>query len=228
MLHEFAHDIWLADGPEIIGAVGFAFPTRMAVIRTDRGLLIWSPIAPDDALMAQIAELGEVGFLLAPNTLHVTYLAQWAAAYPKAQIVGAPGVAAKCPDLPVTELSGASFGGWGPCLSHQLIHGNAIVLEAVLFHHASGTVIFTDLLQNMPKGWYKGWRAVVARLDKMVGMEPAVPRKFRMAFTDRNVARCDMSAVLSWPIQRVVMAHGTPVEADGGAFLRRAFSWLLR
>ena len=33
--------------------------------------------------------------------------------------------------------------------------------------------------------------------------------------------------VLDWPAQRVVMAHGTPVEEDGQAFLRRAFAWLM-
>jgi hypothetical protein len=32
--------------------------------------------------------------------------------------------------------------------------------------------------------------------------------------------------VLAWPIERVLIAHGTPVEKDGQAFLRHAFSWM--
>ena len=103
---------------------------------------------------------------------------------------------------------------------------NAIAPEVVLFHRASGTVLFTDLLQQMPRGWYRGWRALVAGLDGMTGPEPAVPRKFRLAFTDRRAARAGIARVLGWPIERVLMAHGTPVTQDARAYLRSAFGWL--
>jgi hypothetical protein len=33
--------------------------------------------------------------------------------------------------------------------------------------------------------------------------------------------------VLAWPIERVVIAHGVLPTADGAAFVRRAFAWLL-
>ena len=51
--------------------------------------------------------------------------------------------------------------------------------------------MFTDLLQQMPQGWYKGWRSLVARLYLMTGPRPQVPRKFRLAFTGRAQARAD-------------------------------------
>jgi hypothetical protein len=34
--------------------------------------------------------------------------------------------------------------------------------------------------------------------------------------------------VLAWPIERVVIAHGLLPTAGGAAFVRRAFTWLLR
>ncbi len=34
-----------------------------------------------------------------------------------------------------------------------------------------------------------GWRALVAKLDLMTGGEHSVPRKFRIAFTNRRAAR---------------------------------------
>jgi hypothetical protein len=53
-----------------------------------------------------------------------------------------------------------------------------------------------------------------------------VPRKFRIAFTKRRAARDSLQRIFAWPAERVLMAHGTPVEKDAQAFLRRAFRWL--
>lgn len=64
--------------------------------------------------------------------------------------------------------------------------------------------------------------ARVAKLDLMVGPEPSVPRKFRVAFTSRRAARDSLQRIFAWPTEKVLMAHGTPVEKDAQAFLRRA------
>jgi hypothetical protein len=100
-----------------------------------------------------------------------------------------------------------------------MVHGNLITTEVVFFHIKSGTVLFTDLILS-------GWRAVVAKLDLMVGPEPSVPRKFRLAFTNRRGARDSLKRIFAWPAEKVLMAHGTPVEKGARAFLRRAFGWL--
>jgi hypothetical protein len=60
----------------------------------------------------------------------------------------------------------------------------------------------------------------------MVGSEPSVPRKFRLAFTNRRAARASLEHVLSWPAEKVLMAHGTPVSEDRQAFIGRTFRWL--
>jgi hypothetical protein len=104
--------------------------------------------------------------------------------------------------------------------------GNAITSELVFFHRNSGTAIFADLIQQLPTDWFSGWRAVVARWDRMLGSEPSVPRKFRAAFIDRRAARESLARILAWPAEKVLMAHGTPVTEDGTAFIRRAFKWL--
>jgi hypothetical protein len=53
-----------------------------------------------------------------------------------------------------------------------------------------------------------------------------VPRKFRLAFTDRAAARRRCRRILAWPAEQVLMAHGPVIESDGQAFLARAFRWL--
>ncbi len=115
---------------------------------------------------------------------------------------------------------------WDGDIVSVTVPGNLITTEVVFFHQRSRTAIFTDLLQNFPPGWFTGWRAVVARLDLMVSPEPQVPRKFRTAFTNRRSARAALAQIREWPVEKVLMAHGTPVENDGAAFIARAFRWL--
>lgn len=228
-LRPFGPEIWLADGGQAQVA-GFRYPTRMAVIRlTGGGLLVWSPVALDDGLSAELAALGEVRCLVAPNSLHDLHLAQWCSAFPTARLFAAPGLAAKRPDLRIdVELDDAPPGDWPADLDYVLMAGNAITTEAVVFHRPSRTVLFTDLLQQFPRSWFSGWRALVARLDLMTEAQPTVPRKFRVAFTDRHAGRAALSRILVWPSDKVVMAHGTPVERDGRAFIAAAFGWLTR
>lgn len=226
-LRPFGPGIWLADGGQA-DVAGFRYPTRMTVIRlADGDLFVWSPVALSDALREAVAGLGEVRHVVAPNSLHHLYLGEWQAAWPQARLYAAPGLTAKRTDLGFhAELGDTPPSEWAVDLDQVPVRGNRITTEVVFFHRPSGVVLFTDLIQQFPPGWFRGWRALVARLDLMTGAEPSVPRKFRVAFTDRKAARADLAHILDWPCAKVVMAHGAPVEHDGRAFLARAFRWL--
>ncbi len=67
----------------------------------------------------------------------------------------------------------------------------------------------------------------MASLDLMVGDAPNVPRKFRLGFGNRKKARATVAKLLEWPIERLLMAHGAPVRADGQKVLARTFRWLI-
>jgi Domain of unknown function (DUF4336) len=226
MLHSYGPGLWLADGPTVTAAAGFHFPTRMAVIRlASGGLLLWAPVAPTDALRAEVERLGPVRHIVAPNKLHNLFLAPWKAACPDAMLHAAPGLRDRRPDLTFdADLSGSPHPDWAGEVD-QIVLRNRIADEVVFFHRESGTVLFTDLLQGLPQGWFSGWRALVARLDAMTGDEPAVPRKFRLAVSDRSALRKGLHVILGWPARQVVMAHGTPVTTEAPAFLARAFAW---
>lgn len=227
LLRPFGPEIWLVEGPETEVA-GFRYPTRMAVIRLAGGrLLIWSPVALSEPLRDQLAELGAVAHLVAPNSLHHLFLGPWRQAYPQARLYAAPGLSQRRKDIHVdVELGDAPPPEWASDLDQVLVPGNKITTEIVFFHRPSGTVLFTDLLQQFPPGWFRGWRAVIARWDLMTAPEPSTPRKFRLAFVDRRAARAALARILAWPSSQVVMAHGRPVEEGGQAFIARAFRWL--
>lgn len=227
MLRPLGAQIWTADGSETAVA-GFRYATRMTIIRlSDGSLFVWSPVALWEALKAEIDVLGDVRHLVAPNSLHHLFLAEWCAAYPQAKLYAAPGLRARRPDLAFdADLGDAPPAAWAEEIDQVVVRGNAITAEVVFFHRPSRTVLFTDLIQHFPRGWFTGWRALVARLDLMTADAPQVPRKFRTAFTDRKAARAALARILDWPAEQVVMAHGPLIEREGQAFIARTFRWL--
>jgi hypothetical protein len=227
MLNPFGDEVWTADGADVVVA-GFHYPTRMAVIRlSQQRLFIWSPIPLTDALRAEVDALGQVRHIIAPNSLHHLFLPEWEAAFPAAKVCAPPGLRKKREDIAFdADLGNAPDPNWAREIDQVLMQGNLITTEVVFFHVKSGTVLFTDLIQQLPANSLSGWRALVAKLDLMTGPEPAVPRKFRVAFTNRRAAREALQRIYAWPAKKVLMAHGTPVENDAPAFLRRAFGWL--
>ncbi|WP_424981806.1 DUF4336 domain-containing protein [Maritalea sp. S77] len=228
MLRSFGDEIWTVDGPQIKAAAGFHYPTRMIIIRlTDQSLFVWSPIKLTPELREAVNGIGEVRYLVAPNSLHHTYLQDWHHAYPLAKIYAAPDLLAKRKDIRFDGvLADTPNPEWAEQIDQVVMEGNAITKEVVFYHAKSRTVIFTDLLQQMPPDFYRGWRRIVAKLDLMTDDQPQVPRKFRLAFTKKEPARQALMKIQSWPAERVLMAHGTPVEQDGKAFIAKAFAWL--
>lgn len=228
MLHPFGPEIWIADGADVTGALGFRFPTRMALVRLpDGGLWVWSPIALTPALRQEIDALDPVAHLVAPNSLHHTFLADWRDAYPSARLHAAPGLRTARADIAFTDdLSDTPPAAWAAQIAQVVVPSNTLTTEVVFFHRPSGTVLVTDLIQQMAPDRFTGWRGIVARLDLMVAPRPSVPRKFRMAFTDRPAARAAIDRILEWPADKLIIAHGTPITQDARTVITDAFGWL--
>lgn len=227
MLQDFGEDIWIADGPRTAVA-GFWYPTRMAVIRLTGGaLFVWSPVALGADLRAAVDGLGVVRHIVAPNSLHHLFVAEWKRAYPDARLYAPPGLRTRRKDVAFDgDLTDAPSADWAEDFDQVQVGGNLITTEVVFFHRKSRTALFTDLIQHFSPDWFTGWRAIVARLDLMTAAEPEVPRKFRNAFVNRPAARAALRRILAWPAEKVLMAHAAPVERDGQAFIRRTFRWL--
>jgi len=226
-LTPFGPSIWLASGTTLFTA-GFGYPTRATIVQLGNGdLVVISPVALSAALGKALDALGPVRHLIAPNHLHHCFMQDWIAAYPDATVYGAPKLAAKRPDLSFDHtLSDSPPPALSDALSQVVFQGNRITTEVVFFHYASGTAIFTDLLQQFDRDYHRGWRAVIARLDLMVTARPTVPRKFRLATTDRRAARTALRQILDWPVTAIVLAHGRPVIENAPDCLHAAFDWL--
>lgn len=229
MLQSLGKGLWTTSGPIAVVA-GFRYPTRMVVIRLrDGGLFIWSPVALNDTLRAAVDALGPVHHIVAPNALHHLHVGEWRLAYPDATIYAAPGLRDRRQDMVFDDdLGETSPAAWSGEIDQVVVRGNWITSEVVFFHRNSRTAIFTDLIQHFEPGWFRGWRAVVARLDLLTAPAPTVPNKFRIAVVRRKLARDALHHILARPIEKVVMAHAAPVHEGGQAVVARAFRCLTR
>ncbi|MFL5236518.1 MAG: DUF4336 domain-containing protein [Rhizomicrobium sp.] len=226
-LEPIGNSIWIAEGP-VVSFEGFAYPTRMAVIRLENGdLFIWSPIALAPALKEQIETLGSVRHLVSPNKLHHLSLYEWHTAFPESLVYASPGLSRKRRDICFkAELGDVPEPAWTGELDQVAMGGSFVMTEIVFFHRLSRTAIFADLIENFRPDWFKGWRAILARLLGIVMPNGGAPREWRITFWDRKAARAALGRILAWQAERVVMAHGEIVRGGGAEFIRKSFRWL--
>ena len=224
-LQPFADDLFLADGPKV-SFYGFPYPTRMAVAVLPGGLWVWSPIEPDDALVDEVKALGEVRWIVEPNRLHHLFLPAWMERFPEAQAFGAPGLAAKRPDLAFAgELGDTPDPGWAGVLDQVVVASRAFA-EVLFFHRPSSTALVCDLVQRMDPEHFHGWKKQVMKLEGLVGEHGSSPRELRAAFLSRGPARAAVDTALAWDPERLVIAHGACAPEHGRAVLAEGLAWL--
>lgn len=193
-------------------------------------LWVWSPVRFTADLRADVDRLGPVRHLVSPNKLHHLYLKEWKTAYPEAALWGPQSTIKKRSDLSFREpLTDNPPQDWLPDIDQAWFRGSFAMDEIVFFHRTSGTAIVADLIQTfsdrfLRKHW--GWFRFLARLDGLTQDQAGAPREWRLSFINRAPARRARAKVLSWNCQRVIVAHGEWVRADGHALLQKSFRWL--
>lgn len=222
MLQAIAPEIWHLQHQFV--ASGMRISSRMTVVRLASGALwLHSPVPMSAELRSQLAALGRVEFIVAPNKMHHLFAEECLAAFPDAKLFGAPGLKAKRPDLQdLTELGSVAEAAWQDELEQQFFGGIPSGNETVWFHKSSGTLIMTDLCQ-----WWQGALPFATRAyAALTGVRRrlSVPRTVRWMVKDRQAARTSAQAILQWPITRVIVAHNAIVEDDAHAALEQALS----
>ena len=232
-LKPVAGDIWVIDGP-MIRFYGLPFSTRATVVRLEGGdLWVHSPTHLSDGLQAELAALGPVRHLIAPNWIHYAHIGAWKAEFPQAMAWAAPGVTARaakkgvplpaCRDLaPVAETP------WQGEIDQIIVEGSPVHREAVFFHRASRTLILTDLIENFEPARLGWWMRPLVRLGGIADPHGGMPRDMRASFgRGRDRLRRAVETMIGWAPERVILAHGRWYDRNGVAELRRAFGWVL-
>jgi hypothetical protein len=201
---------------------GARLPVRMTVVRlAERRLLLHSPVPIDDAAAGELAGLGEVAHLVAPNRLHHLWLAPAAQRWPEAAVWLAPGLAARYPELSAAPLAAEAPPAWADELDQTVIAGAPRMEEHVFFHRATRTLICSDLVFHVTRPANLRTRLLLW-LVGAGGGRLATSRVWRLMVKDRAAAAGSLDRVHAWDIERIIPAHGDVVERDGRAALAAA------
>jgi hypothetical protein len=205
---------------------GVHLPSRMTIIRLPSGdLLLHSPVPIDDALAAELAQLGPVAHVVAPSLFHHLFVQKALDRYPHALLTAAPGLAEKRAELPVADvLADDPPPAWEGVIDQALIRGAPRLNEVAMLHRPTGTLIVSDLVFNVrnPQSWS------TALALRMMGTHGRLrqSRAWHLYTKDRAEVRSSVEKLLSWEFDRVLPGHGDPFEGNARAAMREAM-WVV-
>lgn len=210
-----APGIWHIPYAPVKLAIGVRLPIASTVFRLpDHTLLLYSPGDIDDIQAKELGVLGEVAHIVAPSLHHHLYVGDAAKRWPRAKVHGAPGLAAKRPDIKFhRELGRDVDPAWGDAIDVEVIGGTPKINEAVLFHRPSGTLSCADFVFNVTRPANVMTRFVLA-LAGTGGRELRQSRVWRIYVKDRGMAHASVDRILGWPIAHVLPVHGEAADID--------------
>lgn len=198
---------------------------RMSVVRLARGaLLVHSPLPPTPELRTEIDALGPVAAVVAPSLFHHLSVSPWKAAYPDAVFACCPGLENKRADVAWDRVLGdEAEPEWAGEVEQVYFGARKLEDEVVFFHVASRTLICADAVFNLAHHGHRMTRFVAWLLGNR---KPGATWLERLMIRDRAAAREQIDRMLAWHPERILLAHGPPIEVDGEAVLREGYRWL--
>jgi len=195
------------------------FERRMTVVRLNNGsLVLYSPIALDEAQMGQLEAFGSPAFLVVPGSHHRVDVKIFKDRYPAAKVIAAPGARSAVEKIVTVDAAGAEFSD--PSLTLMTVPGTSQNELALLVSAGGGTtLILNDILANVQNA--TGVNGVIARLFGFAGERPQIPLPEKLAIIDDKKALA--AQFLAWAqtsLKRIVVSHGEPIKDDPAAVLR--------
>jgi hypothetical protein len=225
-----AHGVWIIDsGHQVAGA---PLPVRMTVLRLGNGaLLLHSPTRFTPETKASIERIGPIAHVVAPNTVHCSYLSAWQERVPGATYWGVPGLRKRRSVVSSAlrldhDLADGEPPQWQGDIECMLVKGLGVI-EAALFHRPSGTLVLTDLVVNVETRKLPWPLSLGARVVGSAAPHGRAPLYARMAFKAGGKTAIEAARrIVALEPERVIFSHGDWFDKDAFAKLRRSLSWL--
>ena len=223
-LLRLADSVWCASTP--VRFAGAWFPHVMTVIRLENGsLLVHSPCRPSTALLEEINRLGVVTDVVAPNWFHDLYLLEYRRSYPEATFWG-PRFLQKLKGRRLIDRCLDEGAPWSGEMPHLTVRGLLAFDESLFYHIASRTLVAADLFMNLASTPQTPAFTRFAYRTFGVESKLAIFPLLRLDPTSLPALRCAAARLIEWPIERIIVGHGTPIETNASARLEEALLWL--
>lgn len=207
-MQEIAADLFVVDSS--FTASGCRGSTRMTVIRSQNGLVLYSPVSMSDDIITKLKDLGDVRAIIAPNLFHHIFLRAAQAVFPEARVLVPEGLEAKIGPVVGSEIVHADT-EISENILHHVFSGHSI-RETSLFHRPTGTLVTADLIYNFQAEQFP----VEKMFFRLLGIygRPGIPFYHRLAIEDKKAVSALMDKIRSWPVRRIIPCHGRIIEAD--------------
>ncbi len=221
---KIGNNIWeYKDELRMPGGVFFSLRS-VAVLLTKGDIWLHSPCDFPDGAIIELKTLGDVRYIVAPNTFHHLFVAKTALNFPKAEIWCARGVSKKQEKL---EMDGELTRSvpWSQEIETLPLEGAPSLNETVFFHHESKSFICTDFIFNIHS--FKNLRTKFLMTLMGANKKFAQSRAWRFIGKDKALLAQGTTEILSWNFDRVVMGHGQILETpDAKEHVLNATAWL--
>jgi hypothetical protein len=226
MLTPAAADLWTTTSTFALPG-GVRLPLRTTVVKLPTGeLVVHAPAVIDEALAAEVAALGPVKHVVAPNMQHHLYVEAWMRRFPGASLWGAPGLETKRRDLSWAGRADDTGVPWAGALEAVALAGCPKLNEVVFLHRASRTLLCTDLVFNVRRPDNLPTKLVLSVMGTSGRF--AMSRAWKLFARDRRAFGESLARVLAWDFVRVIPAHGDVLEDDAHAATGRALAGMRR
>jgi hypothetical protein len=229
-----APNLWIVDQPDFNTGVA-KIGTRMTIIKlASGGLFLHSPTKLDEETKQALDAIGEVRAVVAPSRAHHLFVGDYIKTWPGAKLYGPPGLVGDIQDFRArigarrdlkldAVLSDEPASEWAGEIDQLLFKGATGLNEVVFFHRPSRSVIFTDLVFNVPAD-FRDARIFYTLVGGRGRFGPH--RLIRLSIRDRKAARESVAKILEWDFDRVIVTHGDVLESGGKPKFAAAFSYL--
>lgn len=219
-LAQLEDNLWVVDGP----LPGMPLDRRMTIVRLSDGrLVIHNAIAADDATMSALEALGEMAFLVVPNSFHRIDAFAFKQRYPNIAVIAAPNALAKVSEA-VTVAGGPELLPLNSGVHGELLAGDKIGEMAFIITHGDrSTLLLNDALFNTPhKPGFKGF--ILRAMGSTGGLK--MTRIMRvLGSSDTNAMRAHLLRLAAQPgVSRLIVSHGDIIEGDIAAHVQRALA----
>lgn len=192
----------------------------MTVVRLkDGGSVIYSAVALENDQMAKIEEWGTPRFLIVPGDAHRLDAKIFKQRYPGIRVIAPPGAQAHVREAVGVDATTGEFADLDVRL--EPVPGTEGHELALLVRRRSGvTLILNDLIGNLRrKSGFQGW---LLHIMGFGGDAPEIPAVAKlMLIKAKDQLRGQLLQWAAMPgLERIIVSHGEPIEADPTGALR--------
>lgn len=222
-LVQVRENVWLAERPfypRLPGLQKTDVGSKASIVRLkDGSLFVHSPVELDDDLRSELAKIGNVKYIVSPNSEHVKYAQQWIDAYPDAMGYAAPQLKDRFPqiswqkevltDLPTDEFHMAWIDA--ERAPFKILGDKPFFSEVVFCHKPSKVLFVTDLWWNYPRPEESPANLGAPRLWKF-GMDVIYRPVYNSLMRQRPRHDTILSDIFSWDFDFIAPCHGEPIS----------------